>query len=206
MAYDLYAAATANGLRTTIMLEEVEAGYTLHPVDLLAGDHRTPEFRALNPNGQIPVLVDSDGPGGELILDQSIAIMIYLSEKHGKLLPGDGADRVAFVQALVNIATDIGPTVGSIFAIVRAPEPHKPSQEIFEARLASHFTVWDRHFAAAPFAAGKVLTLADFALYPVYARLGQVTPHLQEGYDNLARWAGEIGSRPGTVRGMQAFG
>jgi GST-like protein len=206
MAYDLYAAATANGLRATVMLEELGADYALHPVDLLAGEHRAPEFLALNPNGQIPVLIDSDGPNGRLVLDQSIAIMIYLAEKHEKFLPENGAGRVRFVQAIVNIASDIGPTVGSIFAIVRAPEPHKPSQEIFEKRLANYFGVWDRHFADARFAAGEALTLADFAFYPIYARVGQVIPHLQEGHDNLARWAAEIGARPGTMRGMNVFG
>lgn len=205
MACDLYAAATSNGLRATIMLEEVEADYTLHPVDLLAGEHRTPEFLALNPNGQIPVLVDSDGPTGELVLDQSIAIMIYLAEKHGKFLPEGAAGRVAYVQAIVNIASDFGPTVGSIFAIARAPEPHKPSQEIFEQRLANYLGVWDQQFAQAPFAAGDAPTVADFAFYAVYARLRQMMPHLQEGYANVARWSEDIGSRPATVRGMQAF-
>ncbi len=206
MAYDLYAAATSNGIRAAIMLEELEAAYTLHPVDLMAGEHRRPEFLALNPNGQIPVLVDDDAPGGRLVLDQSIAIMMYLAEKHGEFLPQAGVERITFVQALVNVASDIGPTVGSIFAIARAPEPHAPSQKIFEDRLAGYFSVWDTHFAGAPFAIGDTLTIVDFALYAVYARLGNVMPQLQDGYDNLARWAGVIGARPGTQRGMHVFG
>ena len=205
MAYDLYAAGTSNGKRATIMLEELGQAYTLHLIDLAAGDQQSAEFLALNPYGQIPVLVDSDGPGGQAVIDQSVAIMTYLAEKHGQFLP-DTAGRFPYLQALVNVTSDIGPTVGAIFAIARAAEPHAPSQKIFEDRLANYFTVWDQHFATAAYAAGDVVTVADFAFYAVYARLGEIMPHLRDGYDHLARWGGDMGSRPGTQRGLAAFG
>jgi GST-like protein len=205
MAYDLYAAGTSNGKRATIMLEELGQAYTMHPIDLMAGEQKSAEFLALNPNAQIPVLIDSEGAGGRLVIDQSVAIMIYLAEKHGQFLP-DPSGRVAYLQALVNVTSDIGPTVGAIFAIARAQEPHAPSQKIFEDRLANYFGAWDKHFASSACAAGDAVTVADFAFYAVYARLGEVMPQLRDGFDNLARWGADIGNRPGTQRGLAAFG
>jgi GSH-dependent disulfide-bond oxidoreductase len=132
---DLYAAGTSNGMRAKIMLEECGVPYTLHPIDLMKGDQKKPEFLARNPWGQIPVIVDSEGPGGKpMTLSQSVGIMLYLAEKTGKFIPQDSAKRAAFWQALMNAASDMGPTLGSIFTIVRSKEPHKPSQQIFEDR------------------------------------------------------------------------
>src|SRR5690242_20765810 len=129
---DLYAAGTSNGMRAKIMLDECSVPYKLHPIDLAKGDQRSPEFLARNPWGQIPVIVDNDGPGGRPVtLSQSVGIMIYLAEKTGKFIPKDGAKRAAFWQALMNATSDMGPTLGTIFTIVRSKEPHKPSQALF---------------------------------------------------------------------------
>ena len=79
---DLYAAGTSNGMRARIALEECGLKYNWHPIDLLKGEHKTPQFLALNPNGQIPVIVDNEGPGGKKVtLSQSSAIMVYCAEK-----------------------------------------------------------------------------------------------------------------------------
>jgi glutathione S-transferase len=88
----LYAAGTSNGMRARMALEECGLAYKFHPVALEKGENRTPQFLALNPNGQIPVIVDHDGPGGKPItLSQSSAILLYCAEKSGKLMPRDGA-------------------------------------------------------------------------------------------------------------------
>src|SRR5262249_4911245 len=200
---DLYAAGTSNGMRARIMLEECGAPYKLHSIDLAKGDQKKPEFLARNPWGQIPVIVDSDGPGGKPVtLSQSIGIMLYLAEKTGKFIPKDGAKRAAFWSALMNAATDMGPTLGSVFTIARAKEPHKPSQSIFEERWKGYMKAWDDVLAKQKYCAGAELTIADFAFYAVIGRAKQVTPALVEGYKNVDRWANEIGARRGGKKGM----
>ncbi|MBM3487948.1 MAG: glutathione S-transferase family protein [Alphaproteobacteria bacterium] len=201
---DLYAAPTSNGLRAKIMLDELGIPYTLHKVDMMKGEHKSPDFKRMNPNGAIPVLIDSDGPGGKpLTVTQSIAIMEYACEKAGgKFLPKDAAGKVAHTMAVQSAATDMGMTLASIFGIARSKEPHKPSQEIFEGRWKDYCKVWDQTFAKQKYAAGGEVTLADFALYAVYARCKGVNPALCQGFPNLDRWEAEIGARPGTKKGM----
>lgn len=200
---DLYAAGTSNGMRAKIMLDECGMPYKLHPVDLVKGEQKSAEFLARNPWGQIPVIVDSDGPGGTPVtLSQSVAIMIYLAEKTGKFLPKEGAKRAAFWAALMNAASDMGPTLGSIFTIARAETPHRPSQRIFEDRWKGYMKAWDSTLAKRKYCAGGEVTIADFALYAVIGRAKGVAPALVEGYKNVDRWANEIGARPGVKKGM----
>jgi GST-like protein len=201
---DLFAAGTSNGMRAKIMLDECGLPYKLHPIDLTKGEQKTPEFLARNPWGQIPVIVDNDAPGGKPVtLSQSIGIMLYLGEKAGKFIPKEPAKRAAFWQALMNATSDMGPTLGSIFTVARAKEPHKPSQQLFEDRWKQYMKAWDDTLAKQKYAAGDEVTIADFALYAVIGRAKQVVPGLIEGYKNMDRWAAEIGARPGVQKGMK---
>jgi len=201
---DLYAAGTSNGMRARIALEECGLEYKLHMVDLAKGGNRTPEFLALNPNGQIPVMVDSDGPGGKPVtVAQSMAILMYCAEKTGKFLPGDPALRPLFLQGLMSAASDIGPTLGAIFGMVRAKEQHRPSMEPFEQRWKAYLKVWDDILGKSKYCAGNELTVVDFALYGSWARAKGVIPALCEGFPNIERWAAEIGARPATQRAMK---
>jgi GST-like protein len=91
---EVHAFATPNSLRVPIMLEELGLPYDLKPVNVRKGEQKLPEHLALNPNGKVPVLVDPDGPGGErLVLTESGAILVYLAEKTGRLLPTEGVVR-----------------------------------------------------------------------------------------------------------------
>ena len=201
---DLYAAGTSNGMRARIGLEECGLPYTFHPVDLAKGGNRTPEFLAMNPNGEIPVIVDSDGPGGKkLTLSQSIAILEYCAGKAGKFIPTDPAARPAFLQAFMGAATDMGPLLGTIFGIVRSKEPHQPTLAMFEGRWKNYLKVWDKTLAGRKFAAGSEVTIADFALYGTLARAKNVLPAICGDVPNVDRWLGEIGSRPATQRAMK---
>jgi GST-like protein len=198
---DLYAAGTSNGMRARIALEECALPYKLHFIALDKGDNRTPQFLALNPNGQIPVLVDSEGPGGKpLTLSQSSAILMYCAEKSGKFLPKDAAARPAFLQALMSASTDITPTFGALFAVVRAKEPHAPTAELFKGRLRSYLKVWDDTLGKRKYAAGEELTIADFSLYAGYARTKGAAPEVVEGFGNLERWGKEMAARPAIQR------
>ena len=168
---DLYAAGTSNGMRARIALEECGLAYKLHPIALEKGENKTPQFTALNPNAQIPVIVDHEGPGGKpLTVSQSSAILIYAGEKSGKFMPKDPAARAAFWQALMSASTDMTPTLGSIFQIVRGKDPHGPSADLFKNRWKQYLKVWDATLGKQKYAAGNEVTLADFSLYAGYAR------------------------------------
>jgi GST-like protein len=198
---DLYAAGTSNGMRARIGLEECGLPYKLHAVALDKGESRTPQFLAMNPNGQIPVLVDSEGPGGKpLTLSQSSAILMYCAEKAGKFLPRDAAARPAFLQAYMSASTDVTPTFGALFTLMRAKEPHPASVETFKARLGGYLKVWNDLLGARKYAAGDQLTIADFSLYPGYLRAKGVMAEALQGFASLERWANEMAARPAIQR------
>jgi GSH-dependent disulfide-bond oxidoreductase len=201
---DLYAAGTSNGIRARIALEECGLAYKLHPIALEKGENKTPQFMALNPNAQIPVIVDHEGPGGKPVtVSQSSAILVYAAEKSGKFIPKDPAARPAFWQALMSASTDITPTLGSIFQIVRSKEPHGPSADLFKGRWKQYLKVWDERFGKQKYAAGDELTIADLSLYAGYARCKASMPELCEGFPNLERWGGEMAARPAIQRALK---
>ena len=201
---DLYAAGTSNGMRARMALEECGLAYTFHPVALARGEHKTPQFLAMNPNAQIPVIVDRDGPGGRpLTLSQSTAILLYCAEKSGKYLPRDGAARAAMWQALMSASTDITPVFGALFAVLQSKEPHAPSAQLFRERLRQFFQVWDERLAAQKYAAGSELTIADFSLFAGYARIKGAAPEVLAGLPHLERWASEMGARPAMQRALK---
>jgi GST-like protein len=198
---DLYAAPTSNSMRARMALEECDLAYTFHPVALEKGEHKTPQFLALNPNAQVPVIVDPDGPGGKRItLSQSSAILIYCAEKSGKLMPKDGAARTAMWQALMSGSTDITPTIGSIFAVQRSKEPHAPTAAMFKDRFRQYLKVWDDALGTQQYVAGAEMTIADISLYAGWVRTKGSLPELCEGLPNLERWAKELAARPAMQR------
>jgi GST-like protein len=201
---DLYAAGTSNGIRARIALEECGLAYNLHPIALEKGEHKTPQFLSMNPMGQIPVLVDREGPGGKpLTLSQSTAILLYAAEKAGKFLPKDAAQRPAMLQALMSASTDVTPTIGSVFGIVRGKDPHAPTADMFKGRLRGMFKVWDDLLGKQKYAAGEEVTVADFSLYAGYVRAKAAVAETCEGFPHLERWAKEIGARPGVQRALK---
>lgn len=201
---DLYAAGTSNGMRARIAIEECGLPYTLHPVNLQKGEQKSAAFLAMNPHGQIPVIVDQDGPGGKpLTLSQSSAILIYCAEKAGKYLPRDPAARAAVLQATMSASTDVTPVFGALFAVMQSKDPHPPTVEMFKRRMCAFFKVWDDQLGKRKYCAGDEVTIADFSLYAGYARVKGALPELVEGLPNLGRWAGEMGARPAIQRALK---
>lgn len=201
---DLYAAGTSNGMRARIALEECGLAYTFHPVALDKGEHKTPQFLAMNPNGQIPVIVDRDGPGGKPVtLSQSTAILIYCAEKSGKFMPREGAARAAMLEALMVASTDVTPIFGAYFGVVRSKEPHAPTAQMFKDRVRAFFKVWDDKLAKRKYAAGDEVTIADLSLYAGYARIKGAAPDIVDSLPNVARWAAEMGARPAIQRALK---
>ena len=201
---DLYAAPTTSGLRTKIMLDECALPYTLHPIDIRASENKQDWFVEINPDGLVPVLIDRDGPDGSTTLSQSMAILIYLAEKTGLFIPQDPSDRATFWALLMNTATDVAPAVVSIFLIQRRAEGsgNGPALKVFEDRFRDFMSVWDRRLATSHWCAGENVTIADFALYPVFMRCRDVVPHITEGIPNVERWCADMAARPGVSKGM----
>jgi len=198
---DLYAAGTSNGMRARIALEECGLPYRLHPVNLDKGENKTPQFLAMNPNGQIPVIVDPEGPGGKPVtLHQSTAILIYCAEKSGKFLPKDPAARAATWQALMSASTDVTPYLGALFGIIRSKDPHGPSADMFRVRVRGMFKVWDDVLAKQKYCTGSELTVADLSLYAGYIRTKGVVPDVVEGLKSVERWGSEMAARPAIQR------
>jgi GST-like protein len=201
---DLYAAGTSNGMRARIALEDCGLKYNWHPIDLTKGEHKKPEFLALNPMGQIPVLVDSEGPGGNKVtLAQSSAIMMYCAEKAGKFIPKDGAKRATMLEAYMSASTDITPMFGAVNTVVRSKEPHEPTAKMFKERLRGYFTVWNDTLGKRKYAAGDEMTIADLSLYAGYWRTMGAQPDVVKDFANLARWAAEMATRPGIQKALK---
>jgi GST-like protein len=200
---DLYTAATANGHRAAIALEESGLAYRAHKLNLQAGDQRKPEYLKINPAGAIPAIVDDAGPGSKpLVLAQSGAIVLYVAEKSGKFLPQDPAHRAVALQWLLQACSDVAGGSGTLFQLsMVAPEKSAPNVEFFEKRLMNALRAADERLAGRDYLAGEI-SVADFALYPVVAtRKPVIEKH--GGLPNLAKWADRMAARPGIAKGMQ---
>jgi len=203
---DLYAAGTSNGMRARIALEECGLKYNWHPIDLAKGEHKTPQFLALNPMGQIPVIVDNEGPGGKKVtLAQSSAIMLYCAEKAGKYIPKDAAKRAAMYEAYMSASTDITPGFGAVNTCLRAkdPAPYAAAGDLFKQRLQGYFKVWNDWLAQRKYAAGDEFTIADLSLYAGYWRTKGAFPELLAGMAHLERWGNETAARPAIQRAVK---
>jgi GSH-dependent disulfide-bond oxidoreductase len=198
----LHHAATPNSQRARIALEESGLRYDLHPVDLWTGEQNGEAFLALNPLGAVPVLVDTDGPDGvRTVLTQSIAILIYIGEKSGRLVPPDKMNRLAMMQWLAFSASDIAGTNTAINQLRRsAPEQSVANTAFFEARLTKYFVACDRRLSQCRFLA-KEFSLADIALYP-FAHARRVLIE-GAGLSHVQRWADDVGRRPAVQRAMK---
>lgn len=200
---EIYTAGTGNGQRAAIIAEESGLPYQHHKIDLSKGEQKTPEFLALNPAGQIPVLVDTDGPDGKrIVLPQSGAIMLYLAEKSGKLLPKDPVRKAAALQWFMQAASDVSACGGAIFFLSNGgPEKQTVAVEMYENRLIGLLRTVNARLAGRDYLADE-LSIADLALFPV-VRSRMALIDKAGGLDDLKRWVARIGERPGVQRGIQ---
>jgi len=166
----LYSLPTPNGLKVSIMLEEIGLPYELHRVGFETNDQLSPEFLSLNPNNKIPAILDPDGPGGQpLALFESGAILIYLAEKTGQLLPSDPAARYQTIQWLMFQMGGIGPMFGQVGFFVKFAgkdfEDKRP-RDRYVAESRRLLGVLDRHLAERAWMMGDAYTIADLAIWP----------------------------------------
>jgi GST-like protein len=199
---DVYAFATPNSVKIPIALEEFGLPYALHAINIRLGDQKAPAFVALNPNAKVPVLVDSEGEGGPLTLTESAAILIYLAEKTGKLLPAASSARARVFEQLFFHASALSPAFGQAGFFQRlAPEPQPLAIQRFKAEAERTLTVLDGVLASRSYVAGDALTIADIAHFGWLWRrefAGVSLDHLP----NVARWYAALEARPAFQRGI----
>jgi GSH-dependent disulfide-bond oxidoreductase len=200
---ELYTWNTPNGRKISMMLEEVGLPYTVHPVDIRKNEQFTPAFIAINPNGKIPAIVDTDGPGGKpLSIFESGAILIYLGEKSGKLYPQDPRQRMDVLQWLMFQMGGVGPMFGQNHHFRRAaPEKIAYGIERYGKETERLYGVLDARLKTEPYLAAGQYTIADIATYPWVSRHDWQEVKLEK-FPNVKRWFDDISKRPATVKGM----
>ena len=199
---ELYTWGTPNGKKVSIMLEEVGLPYKVHPIHIGQGDQFKPEYVAINPNSKIPAITDSDGPGGKpLNLFDSGAILIYLAEKTGKLLPREPVARIETLQWLMFQMGGVGPMFGQAHHFLRqVKEPNPYGAERYTKETRRLYGVMNARLGTVDYLAGAY-SIADIATYPWVARHEWHKVELAE-FPNVARWFAAIGARPAVQRGM----
>jgi GSH-dependent disulfide-bond oxidoreductase len=197
----LYTWATPNGKKASIMLEEVELSYEVHPINIAKGDQLKPEYLAINPNNKIPAIIDSDGPGGKsLKLFESGAILMYLAEKTGKFLPQEPAKRYEVIQWLMFQMGGVGPMFGQANYFYRLEEKVPFAVERYYKEAIRLYKVLEQTLGQRDYLAGEY-SIADIATYPWVGRHDGHNVKLEE-FPNVKRWFDGISQRTAVKRGM----
>lgn len=199
---DLYYWPTPNGHKITMFLEEAGLDYQIVPVDISRGEQFKPDFLAISPNNRMPAIVDQAPlDGGEPIsVFESGAILVYLAEKIGQLLPKDIRGRTAALEWLFWQVGGLGPMAGQNHHFSRyAPEKLPYAIERYVKETNRLYGVLDRRLTAQPYLAGREYSIADIAAYP------WIVPWQLQSQDlalfpALARWFAQIAARAGTAR------
>jgi GST-like protein len=196
---DLYTAQTPNGWKASIVLEELELPYEVHALNLSAGDQRAPDYVRINPNGRIPTIVDRDAD--DFAVFESGAILIYLAEKTGRLLPADAKGRSEVIQWVMFQMGGIGPMQGQANVFYRYLEEKIPTAIArYQNETKRLYAVLDRQLEGKEFITGD-FSIADIASWP------WVRAHPWAGIEiddlpNLARWLEAVSARPAVQRGI----
>ena len=194
---DLYTWTTPNGRKISIALEELGLAYTAHPIDIGKHDQFKPEFLAISPNNKIPAIVDRDNG---FALMESGAILLYLAEKTGKLMPKDLQPRYRVIEWLMWQMGGPGPLLGQVHHFVKYNKDKAPyAEERFLKEAHRLYGVLDRRLAEREYVADDY-SIADIAIWPWISRFEWETIDLNQ-YPNVKRWYVAIANRPAVQRG-----
>jgi GST-like protein len=197
---ELYTASTPNGHKASCTLEELGLPYEVHAVDLASGEQRSAAYLAINPNGRIPAIVDREADN--LAVFESGAIMIYLAEKAGRLLPTDRAGRARVLQWLMFQMGGIGPMMGQANVFYRYfPEKIQPAIDRYQNECRRLFEVLDRRLGESEWLADDY-SIADIANW-CWVRTYKWSGVSRDGLDNLDRWLSAMKEKPGLCQGVQ---
>jgi GST-like protein len=207
----LYSLPTPNGVKAAIMLEEIGLPYEVHRVAFDKNDQLSPEFLSLNPNNKIPAILDPDGPGGQALpLWESGAILLYLAEKTGKLLPADPVLRCQTIQWLMFQIGGMGPMFGQLgffHKFAGKDYEDKRPRDRYAAESKRLLAVLDKHLEGRSWIMGDEYTIADIATFPWVNNLigfyGAEELVGFEDFTNIARVLKTFMERPAVARGLQ---
>jgi GST-like protein len=204
---ELFTWPTPNGTKPSIMLEEVGVPYSVHLVNLGSGEQHAPRFLAVSPNGKIPAIVDHDGAGGPRTAFESGAILVYLAEKTGMLLPEAGGGREQAMSWLFWSMSGVGPTFGQLMHFVSTEDGSSSAVRRFVGEAVRLLHVLERRLGEAAYLAEEysiadvaAFTWVNFAMPTIRSNVGNALG----GTPAVDRWLSEINSRPAVQRGLRA--
>jgi GST-like protein len=199
---DLYTWSTPNGRKVSIMLEECALPYRVHPINIGKGEQFAPDFLAINPNNRIPAIVDSEGPDGKpLPLFESGAILIYLAEKTGKLMPRAPRTRLICLQWLMFQMGGVGPMFGQAHHFLRSAKEQVPyGIKRYTDETRRLYGVLQKRLSEAEYLADEY-SIADIATFPWVARFEWHKVDLAD-FPAVKRWFDTINARPAVQKGM----
>jgi GSH-dependent disulfide-bond oxidoreductase len=199
---DVYFWPTPNGYKITWMLEEIGLKYNVIPVNIGAGDQFKPEFLKISPNNRMPAMTDPEGPDGKpLSIFESGAILMYLAEKTGKLMPKDMRGKYNVIQWLMFQMANVGPMLGQAHHFrLYAPEKLEYPINRYTNEAKRLYNVIDKRLSESKYLADD-FSIADIAVYP------WLVPHTMQGqnlddFPHLKKWYDELSERPATKRGF----
>ena len=196
---DLYTWTTPNGRKVNIMLEEIGLPYTVHAIDISKDEQFAPEFLKISPNNRIPAIVDRDNG---MSLMESGAILIYLADKTGKLLPKSGMERYKVIEWLMWQMGGPGPMLGQVHHFVKYNPGKAPyAEERYLKEAHRLYKVLNTQLGLHDYVAGEY-SIADIAIWPWISRFEWQTINLND-YPNVKRWYLEIAKRPAVQRGYK---
>lgn len=197
---ELYTAPTPNGHKVSITLEELALPYKVHALNIMGGDQKKPEYLKINPNGRIPAIVDTGAD--HFAVFESGAILIYLAEKTGKLMPQDAKGRSRVLQWLMFQMGGVGPMMGQANVFFRYfPEKIPPVIERYQNESRRLFEVLDTQLGQGEWLAGdySIADIANWAWVRTHSWSGVST----DGLENLKRWNKAMYARPACVKGIE---
>jgi GST-like protein len=194
---DLYTWSTPNGRKISIALEELGLPYNVKPIDIDEGEQFAPEFLKISPNNKIPAIVDHET--GQSLMESG-AILMYLAEKTGRLMPESGSEKWTVIQWLMMQMGHVGPMLGQTHHFVFYNKGKAPyAEERYLKENARIYQVLDTRLGQSPYL-GAEYSIADIATWPWISRFGRQQMNLSD-YPNLKRWYVEIAQRPAVQTG-----
>ena len=201
----LYGMGSPNVVKIYLALEELALPYKVQPVDVFTGRQFDDAFLKLNPNAKVPVIVDPDGPNGKpYICFESGAILLYLAEKTGRLLPTDTAARFDVIQWLMTQMSTVGPMFGQYVHFVRfAPPGNDYARSRYLTQAMRVCEVIEQRLGTSAYLGGAEYSVADIATFP-WLRILPTLPGMEAvaKLPHLARWVGEIAERPAVKKAL----
>lgn len=201
---EIFFAPSPNGQKVTIAVEEMGLDYRVTPINILRGEQFTPQFLAVSPNNKMPAITDHApaGGGAPISMFESGAILIYLAEKSGKLLPTIPRERAEVLQWVMWQMSGLGPMAGQVHHFARyAPEQIPYAIKRFADETGRLYGVLDTRLRDRKYVAGDQYSIADIAIWP-WVAIHDMHCQSFDDFPNVARWFDLVGQRPAVQRGM----